>query len=241
MTTRTNGQMVLDPSDEVRNQLDSAWIRVLPHRGPLQRPMLIRAQLVWGFKVRSGCLPLNPGTGRAARYGCSRRRGAVTKSPRLARGGQIRLSKSIQFVASRRLKKGDPVGVTWTLKNPKECKQWLLHVVQNSTRYSGSGSRSTSQTSVQWDPSKYVSQPGSLRSGIGTQGARIHLGIPRGSPRNYPQLRDYYEAYRPLGSQSQRTMNLVRSGGHESRPTDTKRRVDTLFSMMSDRGRGVRK
>lgn len=214
-----------------RNQLESSWVRALPNRVPGTYPKLVRAQLVWGFKVRSGCLPLNPGTGRAARYGCSRRRGGGSTQ---SRGGQIRLSKSVQFVASRRLKKGDPVGVTWTLSNPNECMEWLLHVMKHSARYTQSGA-SVGKTKENIKRSAdYVSQVMSISSRAIPSTTRVHLGIPLGSPRNYPVLRDYYEAYRPLGSQSQRTRNLVRSGGHEKVSRDTKKRVNTLFCMIGE-------
>jgi hypothetical protein len=166
------------------------WGHVLPYHNVKDYPKLCEVSLMWGFKLQS--IPISESLGLGVSYAIS----MICESNDLVTGGNIRLNKSNKFVASLRLKKGDLVGITYSLKSPKDCKLWWNYVIKHSvieTNFNGKNKKFRELTKF-------------------NNSNLLNLGIHIENPMNFPGLRDYYEIYQPIGNPSQVTRNLVWSG-----------------------------
>jgi len=214
------------------------WLRRRPKGSPAHHPQVDEVNMMWGYRLRS--LPLSSGVGLGTMYASRQIR------KKLQRTGQVGLQQSNQFVAARRLKRGDLVGVTCRFSHPYHHRRWRSYLrhsrliraksmwgIQTGSRRSHSGQRNymeyRSRSSIGMDEEMPLS-PFNLNLGHSKRMKKLHLGIPMGNPRRYPHLRDYYDIYRGVGSSSQRTLNLILSGMLGNHPKEMKQTRSFLLT-----------
>lgn len=215
--------------DRLRAERRPYWGQRRPHLSPVEYPRRDRVVLHWSVHRRH--LPMSEGVGLATLYGLWKTSEDVgssshgVKHPYARALGTMHVHVSDDYVATRRLKKGDRVGVSWKNHDDHDAWTMLVHRMKNQDRYLKQGSASTR--------GRYWSPAVSRNAGDQRQSRLGQLNIPLGRPTQYPSLSDSYDRYNPRGEPSQRTRSLGWSGPSRwSRsPTATGERMARVLTL----------